>query len=57
MKRRFSFDPVKFTHLADNAQQMAHELGRTAAAVKAIDVAVREIYYHVSPLLERLKSK
>lgn len=48
MKRRFSFD---------NAEQMAHDLRRTAAAVKGFALEVREIYYVLSPLLERLKSK
>lgn len=57
MKRPSSFDQLKVTRLADNAVHMTHELRRTAAGVKAFALEVREIYYVVSPLFERFKSK
>lgn len=57
MKRQHSFDSSKVTRLADNARQVACELRETAVAIKALVLEAREIYYVVSPLLERRKSK
>jgi hypothetical protein len=57
MNRLFSFDPKIVTRLADNAEQLAREGHRAVVAAKAIVVEAREIYYLVSPLLERFKLK
>lgn len=62
MNRRFSIDPVTHARvLADRAEQMAHEMHRTAGAVKTMDHDVRVTYdlvtSLVSPLMEILKSK
>ena len=61
MNRRFSIDPVTQARvLADNAQQMAHEMHRAAGAVKTMNHDFRATWDLVSPLvspvIELLKS-
>lgn len=57
MKRRFSIDPATVTRIADGAEHLAHEGRRMAAAGTALALELREMYYVISPLLERSKSK
>ncbi|WP_459385248.1 hypothetical protein [Arthrobacter humicola] len=58
MNRRFPIDPVTHARvLANNAEQVAQDVHRTAAAVNSIAENVRAIHGVVSPLVEWLKSK
>jgi hypothetical protein len=58
MNRRFPIDPVTGARvLADIVEQVAYELRRLAAAVKAIVDDVRAIYDLLAPFVEWLKSK
>jgi hypothetical protein len=58
MHRQLTINPVTDARvIADKAEQMAHEVRRTVAAVKAIVDDVKVVYKAVvSPLVEWLKS-
>lgn len=57
MNRQFTIDPVTAARvIADNAEQMAQELGRTVAAVEGSVDALKVFYEVVSPLVKWLRS-
>lgn len=58
LNRRFAIDPVTDARvLADSAEQVAHDVRRTVAAVEVIADGARVLYKVASPLVERLKSQ
>ena len=58
MKSRFPIDPVTDTRaLADNAEQVAHDLRRTATAAVGIADSVKVLYEVVYPIVVWLNAK
>lgn len=57
MKRKFSGDATSETGFADRAARLADQGRMVAVAAKGFALEVREIYYIVAPLLEKLRSK
>jgi hypothetical protein len=58
MKSQFPIDPVTDTKaLADNAEQVAHDLRRTATAAVGIADSVKVLYEVVYPIVVWLKAK
>lgn len=57
MNSRFTVHPVTETRVvADSAEQVAHDVRRTRAALERIFDDLKAIYELASPLVERLKS-
>ncbi|MEU7079353.1 hypothetical protein ABZ938_16430 [Streptomyces sp. NPDC046409] len=56
MNRQVAIAPVaRVRAIADNAERMAQELGRTVAAVERIVGDLKGFYEVVSPLVKRLR--
>jgi hypothetical protein len=57
MNRQFAINPTTDARVfADNAEQIAHAVRRTVAAVEGIVDDLKDFYKVVSPLVESLKS-